>query len=1696
MLTSDQAAAFLQQHTPPELKPAHFGHLAAPYRRLAEIITNWNDHDRPEGKTDHAVFTAAFPEDPAFNPWTTDEGKKLAAILYGAPKAHLVPAAWELTRTLPYQTGHARRPFRRKPETNPLERRIERMRRLYYVGKLGYAGLDLTQTARYSGYRQWQSPNLAPWFAAGLDSPKTADALRTLLADIIAGEDEVGLVNRGIIMGLLTTDDPQNWKLVADLLLAAQRQEGLRQTVLESLDDTSVGALRHFIRVILDHDLARFSAVVRAVDTWFGFGWEAPKKKTIARVLKLADGYFADPDTAHASLGANKDSLEIYVALWTIAVRNADEAVARAAALINGEDRLKRLVALMFVRETELSHPDIGTYLYNHFGEDLETDYWLLECAPQDPQLTTSLYDRLVAYGDRLPKEGKTFSGTVFSWSSVSATPQYFYNWLIRRAGPAELRRLCEDISEIPSEAREGLVRRIFPDNFSWSLSYGEPLDRKKARRAATESWKRELIRQSAADRNTSVMATGVRFLGVLDLAEEDRELIIRLLRRKGKELRGELIRVIIGQDDAVLKGMTAELLAAKSVDQRLAGLEIMTVLYEADKLMTFILAQRESYAQRQKLNKNEEVLLSKFDAPLENEISFANGFRAIDFSKLSPLMEPEIQFAKAAGTGDTDKQKSAAKSIVNRTTGGETAFLFPELVDKKKILAAFNDLLKLLQKHGKHEYTHHSYSGDADVVLLENQLGFADAKAFKLSPRERLDYLPLPEVWKNWYERSGLSDFELIFGIDALKGDDYRAFTGPFAPFMKQYRLELPPLRLSGNEHEKDRKQHQLAHILRLFLAAHGDLPTMFQFKVDLLEDMTARLPEELKRIQKVKSRWGDENEVFWAADLQSAVPGGLPVPSYKELHGYDRKALNRLWQMQRFFMAHTLVQYSDKAALTSGKSGPNSLDIQAVAKLKPGRAGGNLPVPEPYLTFFLHQQGDISDDDLLHTSLYVPGVFTVLNGHQFQRQDRIEAPEHLMAPLRKNLLELELQRGDLATDATNYVGMLRVIEGAEYLFRATERLGKETLDRGYSYSNETSKKESFSAIIKKSFALETDTAPAFSARAKKIPVTTARWLEVAMYAPQWCPWIGDYLKIPDLEIAVWWFHAHASEYMDARKETIVAQFSPISKEDFREGAIDIDWFHAAYQAVGRKNWRMLHDAAKYISDTNAHRQVKTYSSVMLGEVKITETLNKIREKRDKVYVRALGLIPFSRTNPEKDALKRYKLLQQFIHESKQFGAQRQESERTAARIGLDNLARNAGHEDTVRFGWIMEAETTRRIMERSLLGFDNVTVQLLIDESGKPEILVAKDGKPQKTIPAKLRKHKAIMELKENKAYLRKQFSRTRASLENAMITGVSFTAEDLERISRHPVVRPLLSKLVLYAPETGATGFWKDGRLTDAGGKTHPPAAAEKMIIAHPAHLYQTVQWDLYQKFAFDRELVQPFKQIFRELYLVTKDERETAVRSLRYQGHQVQPRKATALLRGRGWTISDAEGLQKVYHKQNVIATMYALADWYSPSDVEVPVIEGVAFRTRRGETIKLADLDPVLFSEVMRDIDLVVSIAHVGGVDPEASHSTLRMRGALARESARLFKADNVEVKERHIVIKGKHGSYNIHLGSGMVSKGGLQLNIIAVQSQHRGRMFLPFLDDDPKSAEIISKMKLLAEDELITDPTVLGQILG
>ena len=128
---------------------------------------------------------------------------------------------------------------------------------------------------------------------------------------------------------------------------------------------------------------------------------------------------------------------------------------------------------------------------------------------------------------------------------------------------------------------------------------------------------------------------------------------------------------------------------------------------------------------------------------------------------------------------------------------------------------------------------------------------------------------------------------------------------------------------------------------------------------------------------------------------------------------------------------------------------------------------------------------------------------------------------------------------------------------------------------------------------------------------------------------------------------------------------------------------------------------------------------------------------------------------------------------------------------------------------------------------------------------------------------------------------------------------------------------------------------------------------------------------------------------------------------------------------------------------------------------------------------------------------MRDLVLVVSVSHIGGVDPEATQSTVAMRSSLVEETCSLLKLGNVRPDSKHALIKGEYGQYSVHLGSGVVHKQpGGSLFAVAVNAQHRSRLFLPFADDDPRTAEVVSKVLLLARDKEIQDPTILDQIVA
>ena len=332
---------------------------------------------------------------------------------------------------------------------------------------------------------------------------------------------------------------------------------------------------------------------------------------------------------------------------------------------------------------------------------------------------------------------------------------------------------------------------------------------------------------------------------------------------------------------------------------------------------------------------------------------------------------------------------------------------------------------------------------------------------------------------------------------------------------------------------------------------------------------------------------------------------------------------------------------------------------------------------------------------------------------------------------------------------------------------------------------------------------------------------------------------------------------------------------------------------------------------------------------------------------------------------------------------------------------------------------------------------------------------------------------------------------------SLESAMCRGDVFTGAEVETLCGHAILAPSLARLSLVGETNEKLMGYPDNKgksLRDHAGRLTAIKPTDLLRIAHPDDFLRRKDWDRWQHDCFSAERVQPFKQVFRELYPVTQQERSDGALSYRYAGQQINPTQAFALWSSRGWSTQD--DVFRTFHEVGITACVAFQFNLGTAAEVEGMTLSSIRFQLRdQPEPMALKDVPPRIFSEVMRDVDLVVSVAHRGGVDPEASASTIEMRAALMREACDVLSLKNVRIKVPHVLINGTLADYSVHLGSTTVHRmPGGAVFLIPVHAQHRGRLFLPFADDDPRTAELVSKVLLLARDSDIQDPSILDQL--
>jgi len=1579
------------------------------------------------------------------------ENYSLLEFFFGEEIAPLVKKAWDLIPGLYYQRGYYRRSFR-----GPGLSTISTLNRLNYIIDLisdHRFRLSIEEYIIYDNELSYQNHSSLLW-AIAINNGN--EKIFNLLSDIIYNRHPQGKVSRGIIKAMLLSNRQDGWKAVEDLLLSAQRQEGLRQEILESLDETSVGAMKYMLKVIIDNKLSRFSSVVRAIDVWAGFGWEAEKESTVKRFLELASKYLENPALIEEGIKSS-DNAEIYMSLWAQGVFDIEKCFPILEKLYHSGNMNKRTIVLFFVKQTQLTELMLKFGVQALEDESLQVLFWSLLLISEYnfkngkfniDREGKQLYSKILGRIKEIPKDGKLFEGKVFSWTKFTLTQAMAYSILInltREGNKSDIDRIVPLFESMDLPQRESLTRLVLPGYYGYS--------QKETIEKPLKSWERDFALLAIKDRGEYVRSSAIRALQNAEVADDELTIFEEMLSRKNSELRKSLIKLILNKKEKQVNASATRLLESKNPEQRLAGLDILNQL-KLGNPGKWVDEQAKKFAENSKISPKEQILLDNIIGKRTEIMMFTaeNGYGLFVPSNYLPVVKP---VAPKDGI------------YINLTKKNPYGLSLPA----DKVNQAISQLHELIIRNKNYEYETENWNNAVEKVLLGNSFGPIKRAEEDMTDSEKFNNYPLAELWKDWFVKSGLTACDLFLINLNTKSDNFSYGENDdeksLFPDTRKFLVKLifvPKIPKIGEYHW----QNPIPKIL-------SNLGLIFPFagKIAFLEGLSKTIfsnihSKDINRVAKSSTSWTTYYYTWRSIDILKSVYNPYSAASDKMT---DVEFTN-YWNLEKWSNYSIPDDFPDK-------------DTE-IASL------------QDYSRAFVLKL--ITYDELVQRVMKPDSIRAltekIIGKNQFDYLLKFPFLKEILELCRNRILDIELSRGDSSTIVTNLAQNLQQIYGTSNFVKLMVALGKDTLHRGYIYSwgnHEYNKKEILSTLLKRCLPLETDTASDFNKLVKEAEIPDQRLIEAAMYGTQWLKFVANLLNMKGMESATWWLHAHTNVTHNAETETEIGRFSPVEMKDFQDGAVDIEWFNDAYKMVGKSNWKLLYDAAKYISDGTGHSRAKLYADIILENIDIKEVTKRISDKRNQDYVRVYGIIPLNKKNRDADLLNRYQFLQKFKKESKQFGSQRQASESLAVKIGMENLARTAGFSDPLRLSWAMETEEAQKILQSAKrLVFDDIEVFLSVDNQGKASIECTKNGKELKSIPSKLNKEKDLEELKEYCKVLKDQHSRTRKSLEEAMVNGEKFSIKELNNLMQHPVVKPMLQNLVLKS--NNHLGFYTNGKIRSVSGVEMP--MEKEVFIAHCTDLHEDGSWAGYQEYCFENEVVQPFKQIFRELYIPTEDELNEVAISRRYAGHQVQPKKTVALLKSRAWTVDYEEGLQKVFHKYGFIAKMYAMADWFSPADVESPTLETVEFIDRKTyKNIAFEKIDKRIFSEVMRDIDLVVSVAHVGDVDPEASHSSIEMRGVLVRETARLFKLNNVEVKSSHVLINGTLANYSVHLGSAVCHKTpAIYLSILPVHSQHRGRLFLPFLDDDPKSAEIMSKVLLLAKDNEIQDPTILRQI--
>ncbi len=552
----------------------------------------------------------------------------------------------------PYTRGYYRRPVRTEDPLYHYQKALDRLKDFFSIAASGLSIETILKGGRTEEERTFIGDiDYAGLLAVEIDNDNRA--VIEQVKDILCSDNNhSGIVTYNLLQGIVMSQSRELYEMEGKLLLAAKLQEGLRQSIAETMDSGTIEGFTYLFRLIKDNNLQRFSAVKRAVGTWTGLVNETDADRISQKQIELIDRVLADPQYAAECL-ENIDAIEAYLGLWITGFHRMEDIEPIAGFLLQEGVKHKiqvlfyylnatqsnRLQRTMAKKALELYRDDFslvaayldsylqGVNFHSYYTEKSNFDEYFTSQEEAEKQ-----YELLKELQGKV-KEKQTFSPFIFPWYDKELTRQEVVDKMAALVYISKNKKLIDDaclyFSQMSSYTRRNFIRSLL--------------------KKPSTPIQKETVTRALGDRAEYPRAEAFEVLDSIALDEAQYMLIEDLLRFKAGDLRQNAIKLLLKQKPCQLAQTIERLLADTITDKRIAALDMLLTVRankEYGKVVESSLPLVEAIA---KPSMKEQVLIDQLTGAQQDVATFnkANGYGLFDPKEeiTLPALQPDADF-------------------------------------------------------------------------------------------------------------------------------------------------------------------------------------------------------------------------------------------------------------------------------------------------------------------------------------------------------------------------------------------------------------------------------------------------------------------------------------------------------------------------------------------------------------------------------------------------------------------------------------------------------------------------------------------------------------------------------------------------------------------------------------------------------------------------------------------------------------------------------------------------------------------------------------------------------------------------------------------------------------------------------------------------------------------------------------------